>query len=316
MPNLARKIWNRSMMVLAKPYIYRELPGWGYVYRTLIGGYQRNAAWADSRPQWMRGKLHGYEIPLNLHSWTNREFFFLGRYFDVGNQFLLKAAIAPGDTVVDIGANEGMIAMMAARVVGASGKVIAFEPNPAPRNVMARAVARNQLDWIDIRPFGLSDEANVLTLTVPEVNSGEGSFGRPSYDATDVETIKCEVRVGDAELAGEMPRLIKIDVEGFELHVLRGLRETIRRAKPLIVVEMVARHLANAGTTPEAVFAELQEAGYRGWRMGQTGRGRTLRAALYPAEITPDLWNDFLWIHPDDPLVDELPARLARTGLN
>ena len=96
--------------------------------------------------------------------------------------------------------------------------------------------------------------------------------------------------------------------------MLRGLRGTIDRCHPIIVIEMVARHLRNAGTTPEEVVAELERAGYRGWRLGTTGRGRNLRVTMHPAELTPDLWDDFLWVHPSDPAIDSLPQRLAQTS--
>jgi FkbM family methyltransferase len=271
--------------------------------------------WKGYAPRWVKGKLHGYEIPINLNSWSNRQAYFTGRYFDVGNQLIMKALVAPGETVVDIGANEGMITLMAAKIVGPTGKVIAFEPNPGPRGIVEKAMRRNGLDWIDLRPFGVSDARAVLPLTVPEINSGEGSFGRPVYEAHAMEVIEAQVVVGDDELAEEMPRFIKIDVEGYELHVLRGLRKTLARARPIVTLEYVKKHLTNAGTSPEEVHGEIEAAGYRGWKISESGRGATLRVKLLPPDLGGQLWDDFLYVHRDDPMMGEIEARIARTGM-
>jgi FkbM family methyltransferase len=310
-----RKAWNACLMSGLRPYIWHELPGWGRLYDGLVGNYTRNAQWQGHAPRWIRGKLHGLQIPIDLSSWSNREAFFVGRYFDSGNQIILKALVKPGETVVDIGANEGMITLMAAHVVGPAGKVISFEPNPRPRGVLTKALSRNGLDWVDVRPFGVSDERAVLQMTIPQINSGEGSFGRPDYDSAEMDVIEAQVVVGDEELVGETPRLVKIDVEGYELHVLKGLRETLARAKPMVSIEVVRKHLENAGTSPEEIADLFASHGYRGWKVSHSGRGRRLRVALLPPVLTPDLWDDFLWVHQDDPVAGEVEALLARTPM-
>ncbi|HWJ69473.1 MAG TPA: FkbM family methyltransferase [Sphingobium sp.] len=317
MANALQKAWNLCVMALVRPYTRRELPGWGRLYQALVGGFDHNARWAGLGQVWVRGKLHGYEMPIDLASWSNRQTYFLGRYYDSQNQLAIKALVGPGDTVADIGGNEGMISLMAAHMVGPQGKVITFEPNPGPRARMEQSLRRNKIDWVDLRPLGLSDEPAILTLSIPRVNSGEGTFGQSAYEAEDTTTIEVPVSVGDRELAEETPRFIKIDVEGFELHVLRGLRETLVRAKPIVTIEIISQHLAHAGTTASEVAAELLSAGYRGWKMGYSGRGATLRVTLQPVEsFADDVWADFLWVHPEDPLFDQVERRLARTGLS
>jgi len=316
MPNAWQKVWQRCVMALVRPYIWRELPGWGRLYQLMVGDFKHNDRWSGFETIWIRGKIHGYEMPLDLASWSNRQTYFLGRYYDSQNQLVIKALVGQGDTVVDIGGNEGMITLLAAHVVGQQGKVITFEPNPAPRAKMEQSLQRNRIDWVDVRPIGVSDEPAVLTLTIPRINSGEATFGESVYGQGDTSTIEVPVSVVDDELIGEMPRFIKIDVEGFELHVLRGLRKTLARAKPIVTIEIISQHLTHAGTTAAAVAAELIQAGYRGWRMSHSGRGRSLRVRLQAVEsFGDDVWADFLWVHPDDPLFGEVEQRLARTSL-
>jgi hypothetical protein len=67
---------------------------------------------------WMRGKLHGYEMSLDLGNWSNRQTYFLGRFYDLPTQLVLLSCLRPDDIFVDIGANEGMISLLASRLVG------------------------------------------------------------------------------------------------------------------------------------------------------------------------------------------------------
>ena len=100
------------------------------MYSTFVGGYEREWFWRDNQTKSIKGKIHGYEMPLNLGRWPDRAVFFLGRWYDLGTQLLLQAVIEVGDVVVDVGANQGMFALLASKLVGATGGVICFEPNP------------------------------------------------------------------------------------------------------------------------------------------------------------------------------------------
>ena len=127
-------IRNRAAM-LFRPYISRELPAWGKVYKAAVGDFEADDRWKGHERIWFRGKFHEYEMSLDLGYWSNRATFFLGRYPDLPTQLIMKAYLKPGDTFIDIGANEGMISLLASSLVGRTGKVLSFEPNPRPREV-------------------------------------------------------------------------------------------------------------------------------------------------------------------------------------
>jgi hypothetical protein len=82
---------------LVRPYVLRELLGWGYVYDTLIGRCQSDLSWRDEPLRKIRGKLHGYEMELYLGQWSERATYFLGRFYDLGTQLFLKQVLRPGD---------------------------------------------------------------------------------------------------------------------------------------------------------------------------------------------------------------------------
>jgi FkbM family methyltransferase len=290
-----RKFWQSLVINLTRPYISREMPGWGRIYAAFVGDFRFDDQWKGHDRRWVRGKLHGYEMSLDLGYWSNRQTFFLKRFYDLPTQLVLQKLLREGDTFVDIGANEGMMSLLASRLVGSTGKVIAFEPNPAPRAVFESAIARNALSNVTVIPAGLGDTDEALPLSVPKINTGEGSFGGSRYLNEETEVVSCQVLRGDKSLAQENPALIKIDVEGFELRVLRGLEATLSRSRSPIVIEMVSDHLVRAGTSVSEVNSFLQRLGYRPQRLGLAARGKLKLLAEAP---TDSAHADYLWTHP------------------
>src|SRR3954469_12339763 len=103
------------MARLAVPYARLELPGWGKVLRA--AGVYRHDCWDGAPTRVIRGKLHGYTMRLSLESWSERQIYFLGRYYKLDTQSFLMACARPGETVVDVGGNIGMMTLLASRLV-------------------------------------------------------------------------------------------------------------------------------------------------------------------------------------------------------
>jgi FkbM family methyltransferase len=151
--------------------------------------------------------------------------------YDLGTLEVLARLGDPGELCLDIGANEGLMTGLLARAVGRAGKVIAFEPHPAIfgklREHVGRWTASHQnpsLGAIECRELALSDVEGVLPLCLPEefaVNRGTAFLGKgnPSAKiAAQVRTRRLEDEIPEGTSVGVM----KIDVEGHELEVLKG----------------------------------------------------------------------------------------------
>lgn len=290
------RLYRGAIQFAILPYIRRELPGWGLFYRYLVDiGHGR--LWRDAPPTSVRGKMHGYDMGIRLDRWSSRLTYFLGRFHDLPTQLVIQRVLTSGDIFVDVGGSEGMMSLVASRAVGDNGTVIAFEPNPRPRAVFEENIRRNGISNVEIRPAGLGNIEAELELFVPDRSSGEGTFTK--MDGVKGFTVRCPVLVGDVELGDHRPRLIKIDVEGFEARVLDGLSRTIERAHPMICLEMIAKHLARDGSSHAQIADFLQRLGYRGLRLGLRKSNGKHQLAWSPSE---ERWEDgdYLWVHRED----------------
>jgi FkbM family methyltransferase len=297
----------QSIVILTvRPYVIRELPGWGKLHALAID-YRRDWLWAGASSKTIRGKLHGYIMHLDLSKWSDRSTYFLGRWYDLQTQLLISDLIEPGDTVVDVGANRGNFALIASRLAGNSGRVICFEPNPNCLEVLDLEIASNQIANISINRVGLGDRDEVLTLSVPAFNSGEGSFGLSPYREDMTYQIRAHVKRGDQLLADERPSLMKIDVEGFECNVIAGLAETINRYHPIILTEVAPEHLTHCGASVAKLVALMEGLAYKGFKISLRKEYRHYYWQLTPLKAQNSAF-DAVWLHSESirPLFDFL----------
>lgn len=140
----------------------------------------------------------------------------------------------PGLPMLDIGANLGVYSLRMANYMR-RGNIYSFEPIPRIRNLFSRSVFLNgYTDRIAIYPYALSDKEGEATLSVPCGHAGGASLGGVGGDATGI-TVDVK-RLDDLFPEDFSCGLIKLDVEGHELHVLRGMRNILARSKDAVAV--------------------------------------------------------------------------------
>ena len=177
--------------------------------------------------------------------------------------------LRPGDTVVDVGANYGVITLLAARAVGATGLVHSFEPQPGLADLLRRSIALNRLDNVHVHEQALSEADGALELHIPSENLGAGSLTRSLHGPGTVITVPVRTS-GDrlAELDLPHVRLLKVDIEGHEPEFLRGARSFLASAVPDVIVFESNDHIVNSGDTPMSlwerpVVKEILDLGYQ-----------------------------------------------------
>jgi len=173
---------------------------------------------------------------------------------------IIDRVAEPDANYVDVGAHRGVILAAMLRAAPA-GRHVAFEPLPG-------LAARLRVDFptVDVRAMALSDESGVLEFAhVIDAPAYSGLRARASVpDAMAVETIYVAVSTLDDELDPDVPiTMIKIDVEGAELQVLRGATRTLTRWRPVVVFEHGLGGADAYETEPEAVFQVLAACGLK-----------------------------------------------------
>jgi FkbM family methyltransferase len=172
---------------------------------------------------------------------------------------LMRAALPPDGVFLDVGANVGIHTLAAAKLVAAGGgAVVGFEPHPQNFRTLTDNVNLNGLRHVAVHQLGLAEAADVLICKGPP---------RGNWSLASREGVSFEVRLVSLDDHLEehpLPRLdmIKMDVEGAEVRVLQGARETIARFQPLIVFEMCPAWLRRMNTSPAELLATLQGFGY------------------------------------------------------
>ena len=285
---------------------------WGRLYGLIGGGDARR--WASCGRATVRGKLHGYEMELDLANWSERLSFCLGRYHDLPLQLAMHKVLRPGDAFVDIGANLGLVSLLASRLVGPAGVVLACEPNPSLGSRLQSHVQRNGLRHVQIVAEALGSEAGVAELREYAGHSGWGSLSAVGPEG-EVETAIHRVAVvaGDdvaARIPGVHPLVIKIDVEGHEVPVVRGLARTLGARQPLVFLEVVDAHQRRAGYSAAELRSHIERFGYRGYGI-ETSRS-LLRHSLRFVPIDESTSPDALFVPVCGPLHDRVAALLAR----
>jgi FkbM family methyltransferase len=225
--------------------------------------------------------VHGFPLRINpVGDGGVEEALYQKGSYEKGTLAVMAALLRPGDQVADVGANIGLMSVFAALRVGEQGCVWAFEPNPPVRDSLAANVALNQLPQVEVSALALSDRAGEAWLQYNRhINRGAAALG--AADAA--HPAGCMVRTARlADLVPRPPRLLKIDVEGHELAVLRGCAPYFRSdaARPFLILEFEPKH-------PQAgpLWAFLLEKGYNLYRLR---RGKGLHSRLVPAQRPTD----------------------------
>lgn len=203
----------------------------------------------------------GGRMAVDPRSYVEWEVLFAGYEPEVRE--LLRRALGPGALAVDVGANAGAHTLAMAAT---GARVIAVEPNPGLRARLEANLELNGLHEVRVAPVALGAQPGTATLHVPAdpVHTGGASLvaGIHEHLRGAVE-VSVEVTTLDALLeTDDVPRLVKIDVEGFEAAVLAGGARTLERHRPDLAFEYTREWWHAAGSSLEPVLARLRELGY------------------------------------------------------
>jgi FkbM family methyltransferase len=176
-----------------------------------------------------------------------------------------RALELKGKVVYDIGAFHGLLTIYFARH---ARRVAAWEPNSRNRQRLSENLRLNGFSSVTVRPWGLSSVAMRADMSFDPLAPGTASIDGKIASGAEHETI--ELRTLDAEEGLEPPDLIKVDVEGFELEVLRGATKTLAN-RPDLFLEMHGAGMEDKRRRVDAIVQHLLSLGYRNILHVETG---------------------------------------------
>ncbi len=171
---------------------------------------------------------------------------------------LIRKLVRPGMHCLDIGANQGIYTTLLAQLVGPTGTVRAFEPDPLLYTSLAKNAKTWGFSYVHLHDFALGHEEGVLRLTRNPLNSGDNRL----TENKGIATVEVTVKPFDATFVKAKVDFIKIDVQGWETQALAGLANTILENPEIIIVfEFWPFGLRQAGNEPLALLAFLNRLG-------------------------------------------------------
>ena len=195
-----------------------------------------------------------FRLKVNVANPEHQYLYFYGTHDERYIVTKLRKIIKPGDICWDIGANIGFYTCLLAAQVGDNGRVVAFEPASRTYGYLKENVSLNQFTNVTVVNKGLGDTQEQRPLYYSEAGLAEGTaslkytHGRAASERVTLDTIDNLFR----ELSA--PNFVKIDVEGYQLEVLKGGEHYLKTHAPLLIAE-----LKDVGETNREAFKEIED---------------------------------------------------------
>lgn len=225
----------------------------------------------------------GVPLPIRLPfgAWWLARNDFLGAYlfnggFENSERKFVQRFLQPGMTVLDIGAHHGFYTLLASRMVGPRGKVLAVEASPRERKRLVRHLQINGCRNVHVEGYALGETKRTADLFLMDgLQSGSNSLCLPATSGP-IETVQVEVerldRVLEERHIGNVD-FIKMDVEGAELSVLKGAKDLLsRKPRPVILIEVQDVRTQPWGYPAREIIQFLADIGYFWFRPLPDGR--------------------------------------------
>jgi FkbM family methyltransferase len=212
-------------------------------------------------------RLPEFTMYVRLDDWAVGARVAVKRQYEPHVSRVMRSRIQPGMVVVDVGANIGYYSLLAARLVGSAGKVIAFEPGADNVELIQRSARANGFGQIETHRLAVADREGEVRFNMDDSNGGihRGELGR---NAVLVRSVSLDEQLRDE------PRVdaIKIDIEGAEGLALRGMSAILSRCRPSLFLEFTPDALpAYSGLSGEELLDVLRGHDYEIRVIAETG---------------------------------------------
>ena len=175
---------------------------------------------------------------------------------------IIKENVKSGDSVIDVGANLGFFTLPLSRFVGDKGRVFSFEPEPENFRALEKNILINKLQNVTLENLAISNENGTTKLFISEDHGAHTIFEQTSHKVTGKSIDTHTIRLDDYFLEKSIDEIsfIKIDVEGVEFEVLKGMKNLLEKNTHInLLIEFIPKQLLDFGTDPNELLDFLFE---------------------------------------------------------
>lgn len=229
----------------------------------------------------------GFKLVLNIDDWIQHNIYFLGGYEEAELKAVEKL-INKGSYFIDVGSNIGLFTLHASAFVAETGRVISFAPGAASFSSLQEHIKLNELQNVTIEKMALGNRIGKVRLYY---NDREKNLGMASLQPQEsIESEEVEISTLDDYLEENPCKqidFIKIDAEGYEYEVVKGMKKTLFAYKPNLLIEILDEQIPTENSQVLQIFGFLEQLGYIKYYIGDDG-------SISPTEINP-LRRNFLF---------------------
>ena len=236
-----------------------------YRIANLLYPFKKQQKGVDIIINYLPKKFNGLKFLLNTHDYIGWNIFFLGEYENDTN-LVLKEYVKPGMTVIEAGANNGSESVIIAHLLGPTGHLFAFEPFEKVARILNINILINNCDSIiTLEKLALGSSEETIEFYIPKENvSNQGEASKypfsSTFDSIHVKQTKLDQWVKTKNVS--RVDFIKMDVQGAEMDILEGARNTIKLMKPVIYLEADAIQSSNGNSNLDTLYRNLIELDY------------------------------------------------------
>lgn len=203
---------------------------------------------------------HGFVLPGYFDSHAASAAYYFSGYTDYWEMKFICDYLRPGDSFLDIGANIGLYALLAASRIGSNGHVDAFEPADVPAGRLMEVVSRNQLDAVvSVHRLAAADRTGEMEFGFA-VDDCESHVRRPDELGGALTAVPA-VRLDDV-CEGTQYAMAKLDIEGYEPFALKGASRMLAQGNPPVMQIEMAGYSKLFGVSTAAFIEQLSGRGY------------------------------------------------------
>jgi FkbM family methyltransferase len=212
----------------------------------------------------------GLSIHVDTASYVGRELYFRGEYESAVTRALYQY-LREGNIAFDAGAYIGTHTLIMAKLVGKTGKVFAFEPNPEAQKLLLENIAINNFENVTMFDFALSDQEGTKQLfSYSDTMQDTGTASLYPLENLHPESTVVVSTIDVVVEKNALNRLdvIKIDTRGSDLSIILGARESIKLFRPCVIFEYNENNWKHAGSTWEEAQSFFYEQNYSLYLLG------------------------------------------------